>query len=141
MRAKSSPFSMRLSPRLDALVSEEARRTRRSKGAIVEGLAEEALRMRLFPGVAFRGADWERRPWVIGTAFDVWQVVDAYRDYDSVGAMEREGALTEAQIRLALAYRERFPDEVDADVEANRRALSDLRSEFPFVDVRGQAPE
>jgi hypothetical protein len=132
---------MRLSPRLDALVSEEARRTRRSKGAIVEGLAEEALRMRLFPGIAFRGADWERRPWVIGTAFDVWQVVDAYRDYDSVGAMAREGALTEAQIRLALAYRERFPDEVDADVEANRRALSDLRSEFPFVDVRGQAPE
>lgn len=140
MRAKSSPFSMRLSPGLDALVSEEARRTRRSKGAIVEGLAEEALRMRLFPGIAFRGADWERRAWVIGTAFDVWQVVDAYRDFDSVEAMAREGALTEAQIRLALAYRERFPGEVDADVEANRRALADLRSEFPFVDVREQSP-
>ena len=48
--AKSSPFSMRLSERSDALVSEEARRTRRSKGAVVEALAEEALRARLFAG-------------------------------------------------------------------------------------------
>jgi len=42
--------------------------------------------MRLFPGVAFRGADWERRAWVMGTALDVWQIVDAYRDF---GSMER----------------------------------------------------
>lgn len=138
MEAKSAPFSMRLSAGLDAAVSEEARRTRRSKGAIVEGLAEEALRMRLFPGIAFRGADWERRPWVIGTAFDVWQVVDAYRDLGSVERMAAEGNLSEAQIRLALAYHERFPEEIDEDVARNRRGLDDLRAEFPFVDVRAQ---
>jgi hypothetical protein len=61
---------MRLSKQMEELVSSEAKRTGRSKGAIVEGLAEEALRMRLFPGVSFRGADWERRAWIIGTAFD-----------------------------------------------------------------------
>lgn len=127
---------MRLSRGLDALVSEEARRTRRSKGAIVEGLAEEALRMRLFPGIAFRGADWERRPWVIGTAFDAWQVVDAYRDFGSVERMVEEGNLSEAQIRLALAYHERFPDEIDEDIARNRRPLEDLRAEYPFIDVR-----
>jgi len=133
---KSAPFSMRLTPDLDALVSEEARRTRRSKGTIVEGLAEEALRMRLFPGVAFRGADWERRAWVIGTAFDVWQVVDAHRDFGSVERMVAEDNLTDRQIRLALAYHERFPDEIERDVAANRRPLDELHGEFPFIDVR-----
>ena len=77
MATKSAPFSMRLSKRMEALVDVEARRTGRSKGAIVEALAEEALRMRLFPGIAFKGADWERRAWIIGTALDVWQIVDA----------------------------------------------------------------
>ncbi len=127
---------MRLSLGLDALVSEEAKRTRRSKGAIVESLAEEALRMRLFPGIAFRGADWERRPWVIGTAFDVWQVVDAQRDFGSVERMVAEGNLSESQIRLAMAYHERFPDEIDEDVARNRRPLEELRAEYPFIDVR-----
>jgi hypothetical protein len=47
---KAAPFSMRLSDVTDQLVSEEARRTRRTKGAVVEGLAEEALRARRFPG-------------------------------------------------------------------------------------------
>jgi hypothetical protein len=72
MAAKSTPFSMRISKGLEEFVEREARRTGRSKGAVVEALADEALRMRLFPGIAFRGADWERRPWVIGTASDVW---------------------------------------------------------------------
>jgi predicted transcriptional regulator len=39
---KSEPFSLRLSPELEAMVTEEAGRTRRSKGAVVEALAEEA---------------------------------------------------------------------------------------------------
>lgn len=136
VKMKSAPFSMRLSRGLDELVSEEARRTRRSKGAIVEGLAEEALQMRLFPGIAFRGADWERRPWVIGTAFDVWQVVDAQRDFGSVERMVAEGNLGESQIRLAMAYHERFPDEIDEDVARNRRPLEELRVDYPFIDVR-----
>ncbi|MGH9381697.1 MAG: hypothetical protein ACRD2Z_13940 [Thermoanaerobaculia bacterium] len=73
--ARSHPFSVRLSPRTDELVTREARRTRRSKGAVLENLADEALRTRRFPGVAFRGSDWNRRAWVIGTALDVWEIV------------------------------------------------------------------
>lgn len=94
--------------------------------------------MRLFPGIAFRGTDWDRRPWVIGTALDVGQIVEAHRDFGSVEAMEAEGNLTDAQIRLALAYHEGFPDEIDEDIARNRRPLADLRAEFPFIDVRRQ---
>lgn len=135
MAAKSAPFSMRLSKRVEALVDQEARRTGRSKGAIVEALADEALRMRLFPGIAFRGADWERRAWVIGTALDVWQIVDAHRDIGSIERMAEGGSASERQIRLALGYYERFPEEIDAAIAENRRPIEQLEQEFPFIAV------
>jgi hypothetical protein len=132
---KSAPFSMRLSERMEALVQSEAQRTGRSKGAIVEGLAEEAMRMRLFPGVSFRGADWERRAWVIGTALDVWQIVDAYRDIGSIESMVEGGSASERHIRLALDYYKRFPEEIDAAIAENRRPIEQLEEEFPFIEV------
>jgi uncharacterized protein (DUF433 family) len=135
MPPKSKPLSIRISPETEELIAAEARRTRRSKGAVIEALADEALRTRMFPGIAFRGDDWDRRPWVIGTAFDVWQVIDAHRDVGSIEKMVAEGNLNERQIRLALAYHERFPDEIDEDVALNRRSLEELRAEYPFIDV------
>lgn len=131
--AKSEPFSLRLSPTMETLIREEARRTRRSRGAVVEALAEEALKTRLFPGIAFRGADWERRAWVIGTALDVWQIVDAHRDFGSIEKMAADSDLTERQIRLALAYYERFPQEIDDIIELNRATLDELRTRFPTI--------
>jgi len=133
--AKSEPFSLRLSPGIEELVSEEARRTRRSKGAVIEALAAEALKTRLFPGIAFRGVDWERRAWVIGTALDVWQIVDAYGDFESVEQMAADTDCSERQIRLALAYAERFGDEIDEMIERNRVALDQLRARYPTIDV------
>jgi hypothetical protein len=135
MSTKSAPFSMRLSKGMEALVDSEARRTGRSKGAVVEALAEEALRLRLFPGIAFRGTDWDRRAWVIGTALDVWQIVDAYRDIGSVERMVEGGSASERSINLALAYYERFPQEIDTAIADNHRSIEQLREEFPFVAV------
>lgn len=135
MPSKAEPFSLRLSRVTDALVAEEARRTRRSKGAVVEGLAEEALRARRFAGIAFRGADWDRRPWVLGTALDVWQVVAATRDFASPREMAEATDLTEPQIRLALAYYGEHPEEIDAAIADNERPLAELRREFPAIDT------
>ncbi|MBA3865679.1 MAG: hypothetical protein H0X42_04935 [Solirubrobacterales bacterium] len=139
MAAKSKPFSIRISPATEELIAAEARRTHRSKGAVVEGLAEEALRTRIFPGIAFRGEDWDRRPWVIGTAFDVWQVVDAYRDVGSVEAMVAEGNLSERAIRLALAYAERFAEEIEEAIAQNHRPLAQLQGEYPFIETYSPA--
>jgi len=82
MSRKSAPFSLRLSEQTDRLVTAEAKRTKRSKGSVVETLAEEALKARLVPGIAFRGDDYNRRAWLIGTSMDVWQVLEAYKDFD-----------------------------------------------------------
>ncbi len=126
---------MRLSQRTDELVTHEARRTRRSKGAIVESLADEALRARRFPGIAFRGADWNRRPWVIGTALDVWEIVAASRGFESPLDAVAESELTEGQVRLALAYHQEFPDEIDDAIAENERPLDRLQREFPTIDT------
>jgi len=135
MATKSAPFSMRISKSMETLVEREARRTGRSKGAVVEALADEALRMRLFPGIAFRGTDWDRRAWVMGTAFDVWQLVEAYRDIGSLERMAEGGAASERQIQLALDYHKQFPEEIDAAIAENRRPLEQLEREFPFITV------
>lgn len=135
MATKSAPFSMRLSARMEALVEVEAKRTGRSKGAIVEALAEEALRMRLFPGIGFKGADWERRAWVIGTALDVWQIVDAHRDIGSVEHMAEGESASERQVQLALDYYKMFPEEIDAAIADNRQPIEQLEKEFPFIAV------
>jgi hypothetical protein len=74
--AKSAPFSLRLSDETDRLVTAEAKRTKRSKDSVVEALAEEALKARTVPGIAFRGDDYNHRAWLTGTSLDVWQVIE-----------------------------------------------------------------
>src|SRR6201987_6201734 len=128
---KAAPFSMRLSDVTDQLVSEEAKRTRRTKGSVVEALAEEALRTRRFPGIAFRGSDWDRRPWVIGTALDVWEIVATARAYSTPGDRAPATDLTEPHIRVALAYYAEFTEEIDAAIADNERPLAELQRQYP----------
>jgi uncharacterized protein (DUF433 family) len=135
MAMKSAPFSMRLSKRMESFVDQEARRTGRSKGAVVEALAEEAMRMRLFPGIAFNGPDSERRAWVMGTGLDVWQIVDIYKDVGSVERIAEDWSPNERQIQLALDYYKMFPEEIDAAIAENRRPIEQLEEEFPFAVV------
>jgi uncharacterized protein (DUF433 family) len=136
MSRKSPPFSLRLSEQTDRLVTAEAKRTKRSKGSVVETLAEEALKTRLVPGIAFRGDDYNRRAWLIGTSMDVWQVIEAYKDFDE--DFERtvaETDLTARELRAAVNYYERFPQEVDDFIALDRRPLAELRAAYPHADV------
>ena len=132
---KAAPFSMRLSDRTDQLVTAEAKRIRRPKGAVVEALAEEALQTRRFPGIAFRGSDWNRRPWVLGTALDVWEIVAASRSYRTPSEMAAATDLAEPQIRLAFAYYNEFSEEVDAAIAENQRPLAELQRQYPTIDT------
>jgi uncharacterized protein (DUF433 family) len=132
--AKSQPLSIRLSPATDRAVTAEARRLKRSKGAIVEALAEEAMRMRQFPGIAYRGDDARRRPWVIGTGLDVWELCQMIEEYDSIQELRDAMDLTERPIRLALAYRERYPEEIESAIAENRRSPEEWLELYPFIE-------
>ena len=132
---KGEPFSIRLSKPTDQFVAEEARRTKRSKSAIVEALTEEAARMRRFPGIGFRGPEGSRDAWVIGSALDVWQIVEAYRDFGSRERMLADSDLSERQLRLALAYADAYPDEVEQALAENRRPIEEFRQLYPFIQI------
>jgi hypothetical protein len=132
---KSQPFSIRLSEHADLLVREETRRSGRSRSVVVEELAEEAAKTRLFPGVAFRGTP--RRAWVIGTGLDVWEILELLRSYagDEQQLRAAHPMIGARHLRVARAYGERFPDEVAAFLEDSTRPLDELRQLYPFLQT------
>lgn len=132
-RRKGEPLTVRLSPATERLIRAEARRTRRTRGAIVEAFTEETARSRRFPGIAFRGDDARRRAWVIGSGLDVWEIAEMADEFGSEQRLVRETHLTERQLRSALAYRGQYPDEIDEAIEENRRTPEELGSLYPFV--------
>jgi hypothetical protein len=134
---KGEPFSVRLSLTTDRAVEAEAKRTKRAKGAVVEALAEEAMKMRRFPGIGFRGEDARRRPWVIGTGLDVWEIIQMLEDFGSAQKLVRETQLTGPHVRLAEAYHQAYPDEIDDAIAENRRAPDELLDLFPFIEFSG----
>jgi len=86
--------------------------------------------IRRFPGIAFRGSDRNRRPWVIGTALDVWEIVAASRSFASPQEMAAKTDLSEAQVRLALTYYEEFPEEIDEAIREAQTRLRQLQRRF-----------
>ena len=133
--AKGQPFSVRLEDETERLVEAEARRTRRSKSAVVEALTEEAARVRRFPGIAFRGDDAQRRAWVIGSGLDVWEIVQMAEDFGSITKLVRDTQLVQPHVRLALAYRQAYPAEIDEAIADNRRPISEVTALFPFIEI------
>ncbi len=92
--------------------------------------------MRRFAGLAFRGDDWNRRPWVIGTGLDVWEIVDMVKSYNGdVQRLVADNHLEPRHVQLALAYYEEHPEEIEEAVVDNRRSLDELKSLYPFVEV------
>lgn len=130
---KGEPLTIRLSPGAERVVRAEARLRQRSTSAIVEAFTEETARTRRFPGIGFRGEDARRRAWVIGSGLDVWEIAQMVEEFGSVERLIRETHLTEPQVRLAVAYRVEFPDEIDVAIEENRRPVEELRALSPFV--------
>jgi hypothetical protein len=128
--AQSKPVEIRLTARTDAWAEQEARRTQRSKRALVETLVEEAARMRRFRGIAFRGPDDDRRAWLPGAGFDVWQLIEAYRGVGPIRFRE-EGDVPEEQLALALAYYAEYPEEIAEAIAANDESGEELEALYP----------
>jgi uncharacterized protein (DUF433 family) len=136
---KGEPFSVRFTLPTDRTVEDEARRTRRSKSAVVEMLTEEAVRTRRFAGIGFRGDDAARRPWVIGSGLDVWEILQMLEDFGSPERLLQESQLTERSVRLALAYRDSYPEEIAEAIVQNRRPAEEWHELYPFVEFHTTA--
>jgi uncharacterized protein (DUF433 family) len=132
---KGEPFSVRFTGPTDRMVEEEAKRTRRSKSAIVESLTDEAIRMRRFAGIGFRGEDAARRPWVIGSGLDIWEIVQMLDDFGSIERLAAETQLNERQVRLAIAYRDSYPEEIAEAIAQNSRTAEEWHELYPFIQI------
>jgi len=130
--SKGEPFSVRFTRPTDRV--EEARRTRRSKSSIVEALTDEAIRARRFAGIGFRGDDAARRPWVIGSGLDVWEIIQMLDDLGSIERLIQDTQLTERQVRVAIAYRDSYPEEIAQALGQNRRTVAEWRELYPFIE-------
>lgn len=138
MATKSKPTSIRLSRATEELVREQARRTKRTRSAVLRVAADEGIRQRAFPGIGFRGEDAARRAWIIGTHLDVWEVIAAYADFGrSVERLTAETDLDQRQVRLAVAYAERFPEEIEAAIAENERVEATYSDRFPSFEAPG----
>ena len=119
-----------LSERAKVWIEEEASRTGRSREAIIETLAEEAARTRLFRGIAFRGPEDDRRAWLPGSGYDVWEAIEAYKGIGKVRLLE-ERDFPERLLDLALAYYGAYPAQIDAAIAANDLSGDDLERLYP----------
>lgn len=133
-RTKGEPFTVRFDRATQALIEDEARRQRRSRSAVVEELADEALRTRRFPGIGFRDEPPHRRAWIIGTGLDLWELCDLIDRYPSLDELVADFPLVERRhCDLALAYRDAYPEEVAADIAENDRLPEERLRAAPFV--------
>jgi hypothetical protein len=132
---KGRPFTVRLRPEVERRLEEEARRARRPKAAMLEALADEALRMRRFPGIGFMGPEHDRRAYLLGTGLEVWEIIELYQDYGEKGRklMLEAHPIAERQLEVALAYRREYPEEIDWHIRENDRTPEEWHRMYPGV--------
>lgn len=89
---------------------------------LLERYVEEGLRMDDHPGICFVDGPAGRRPRVVGTGLDVWEVVETVLDNDGSAAEAADYlAIAEPLVRNALRYYADFPVEIDDWIAANAR--------------------
>lgn len=117
----TSPFSARLDAELIPRLKRLSVREGVTVSQLAERFIEEGVRAAELPGIVFRPGPTGRRAGLHGGP-DVWEIVRdvlharAGRARDPVAVVVRSTNLSEAQVRLALAYYARYPDDVDARV-------------------------
>lgn len=94
-------------------------------------LAPEKERARAFVGIAFRGPADGRRAWVPWAGLDVWEIVEAHDDLLAEGRPGAESEIAPEAMRLALAYRAAYPEEIERAISENRRPPEDWHRLYP----------
>jgi uncharacterized protein (DUF433 family) len=85
------------------------------QAALVERYIEEGARMDAHPLIGFRDGAAGRRPALVGTRLDVWQVIETIRQNEN--SVERAAeylGLPASQVEACAAYYADYQDEVDA---------------------------
>jgi Ribbon-helix-helix protein, copG family. len=143
----ATPRSVRLSDDVLARLSDLAGRRGASVSSTIERLLDEALRREAHPGITFRDGPSGRRAGLVAGP-DVDEVIRTLRMNQSEGTADVIAtvadllALTESQVRAAVAYYADHRGEVDERIEATQRAADEAeaawRRQQEVLTGRGQ---
>ncbi len=117
-----------------AALQELGDETGRPPAAVARELLTEAARTRRFPGITFADSPIGRVARLAGTEQAVFGVIAAYNRAGGNWERFRQACsgLDEAQLRLALAYRDAYADEVATQMDADdQRAIKAIWTKHP----------
>jgi uncharacterized protein (DUF433 family) len=79
---------------------------------------------------------------VIGSGLDVWKIIEMLRSYrgDEESLLASHPLLSVRRVRVAQAYAERFPEEIEALIEENHRPLEEILELYPFIRTPQGSP-
>ncbi len=123
--------SFRLSDQARQRLMERAEREGLSATALLERLIIEGVDTLDHPGVVYRGATTDRRA-ALAAGPDVWEIVARLRELDGteedrIATFSAESDLHPRQIRTALEFASRHPDDVEARIARNEQAIVEGR--------------
>jgi hypothetical protein len=127
----SRSTSFRLSERARARLQQRADLEGVSATALLERLILEGIDTLDHPGIVYRGSAPDRRAGIAGGP-DVWEVVVRLRELpgteeERIELLAQESGLHPRQIRFALEFAVRHPDEVDQRIARHEAAVRDHR--------------
>lgn len=109
-----APFSARLRSQTLAHLRRRADRVGEPQTALVDRYIEEGLRMDEHPLIYFRDGAAGRRPALIGTRLDVWQVIETIRQNESsVAAAADYLGIPTSHVEACVGYYAEYQDEID----------------------------
>lgn len=124
--------SFRLTHGTLRLLDERAAEHGESSNALAQRLLDESLRLERHPLLCFRqGGSGLRRPALLGTRLDVWQVIETLRAHNGdVEVTADYFAITPTQVRACIAYYAEFKTEIDTYARAEIRAAERERARW-----------
>lgn len=70
---------------------------------------------------------------ISGTKAKVWEIVLKFRELGSLEALQSSYlGLTQSELKAALRYSDRYPDEIERQIEAFRKVNDRLKAAYPF---------
>ena len=119
-KTTKQPLALRVRPKtLDHLRTRAADRGL-PVSTLAERLIEEGLRTDEHPLVYFREGAAGRRPALVGTRLDVWQVIETVKVEASAEDAATYLGIGVHKVRACIAYYGGFRDEIDAWAEAEK---------------------
>lgn len=123
----SRSTSLRLGDEARKRLPDRAEREGCSVTALLERLIIEGVDTLDHPGIVYRGPGHDRRA-ALAAGPDVWQVVARLRELEGdeeerIAVLATESDLHPRQIRTALEFASRHPDDVEARIARNEQAI------------------